>query len=205
MFTISLEEFRRGYLAFQKWEKRDAMYSIATFLVNYYWGNPAKLADSVGVLLLTWNNAFYRYGLFNFEMLEQCIRTNLTELDQYRKRTILDYEGADSMQIQNLFEQFREASKRLDKYGVEARSPVSVAKALHMLAPGFFPLWDSKIAKAYGYNYSSNPKGKYVAFCEDMKEIADKLHPHVEIEETGKTLLKLIDEYNYAKYTQNWI
>src|ERR1051325_5999064 len=28
-------------------------------------------------------------------------------------------------------------------------SPVGVAKALHLLAPGFFPLWDEKIAKAY--------------------------------------------------------
>ena len=58
----TVKEFRKGVAAFQKHEKRDAIYKIATFLVRNFWGQPAKMADSLGVLLLTWNQAFYRYG-----------------------------------------------------------------------------------------------------------------------------------------------
>ena len=36
-----------------------------------------------------------------------------------------------------------------------------------------------------------------------MKAIAEALATQVKV--GGKTLLKLIDEYNYAKYTHGWI
>ena len=48
-------EFARGYQAFQTREPRDAMYRIATFLVEHFWGQPRDMADGLGVLLLTWN------------------------------------------------------------------------------------------------------------------------------------------------------
>jgi hypothetical protein len=39
----------------------------------------------------------------------------------------------------------------------------------------------------------------------EMKRLAQILAPEVDINSTGKTLLKLIDEYNYAKFTKRWI
>jgi len=62
-----------GCTVFRQHEARDAMYKTATFLVDHFWGRPAKMADSLGVLLLTWNQAFYRYGPFDFGKLEGCI------------------------------------------------------------------------------------------------------------------------------------
>ncbi len=38
------------------------MCKTATFLVNEFCAHPADIADSLGVLLLIWNQAFYRYG-----------------------------------------------------------------------------------------------------------------------------------------------
>lgn len=58
------EEFLKGCEEFEKHEKRDAMYKVATFLVFHFWGKPSDMADGLGVLLLTWNQAFYRYGIF---------------------------------------------------------------------------------------------------------------------------------------------
>jgi hypothetical protein len=78
-----------------------------------------------------------------------------------------------------------------------------VAKALHLLAPGFFPLWDEKIAKAYDCYHDNDPAGKYMAFFLKTKVIVEALAPQVNAGE--KTLLKLIDEYNYARYTKRWI
>jgi hypothetical protein len=80
------------------------------------------------------------------------------------------------------------------------KSPVSVAKALHLLAPGYFPLWDDKIARAYNCYYNTLPAEKYYEFCQKMKRLCEKYKfPQ------NESPLKIIDEYNYAKYTKHWI
>lgn len=135
-------------MAFQAHEKRDAMYKTATRLIDSSWGNTTEMADGLGVLLLTWNQAFYRYGSFDFEILEKCIAQNLDSLTSYRN---------------------------------------------------FFPLWDDKIATAYKCHY------QYIPFMQEMKKLAEILAPTVDEKITGKTVLKLIDEYNYAKFTKAWI
>lgn len=201
MSTPIPADFEKGYLAYQKRDKRDSMYKIVTFLVDHFWGKPAEMADSLGVLLLTWNQAFYRFGIFDFDKLEECIAGNFPVLDKYRDSSILNYTPADDKAIEHLFQQFLDALQIRDGKKKGAKSPVSVAKALHPLAPDFFPLWDNKIAQAYGCAYSSNPAEKYLIFFRKSKEMAEKLHSSVDAKAMGKTLLKLIDEYNYAKYT----
>ncbi len=86
------------------------------------------------------------------------------------------------------------------------KSPVAVAKALHLLAPNFFPLWDDRIAKAYGCYYNNDPAEKYVQFMKLMKEFVENIKDYIDFSDyLNKTLLKLIDEYNYSKYTKGWI
>ena len=105
--NLTLSEFEHGYRVFQTREYRDAMYRTATFLVEHFWGQPWEMADGMRVLLLTWNQAFYRYG-------------------------------------------------------------------------------------------------KYIAFAYKMQTLARHLRKHT-LPNSGRTLLKLIDEYNYAKYTKGWV
>ena len=42
-----------------------------------------------------------------------------------------------------------------------------------------------------------------MVFFSKTKTMAEALAPQVKVD--SKTLLKLIDEYNYAKYTKGWI
>ncbi|HEX8145288.1 MAG TPA: hypothetical protein VF553_22160 [Pyrinomonadaceae bacterium] len=205
MSTPISVDFKKGYLAFQKREKRDSMYRTATFLVDHFWGKSAEIADSLGVLLLTWNHAFYRYGIFDFDKLEDCISKNLPLLDKYRNSSISNYTSADDKAIEHLFQHFLNALRINDGKKKGQKSPVAVAKALHLLAPDFFPLWDYKIAQAYGCAYSSNPAEKYLVFFRKSKDMAERLQSSLNPKAMGKTLLKLIDEYNYAKYTRGWI
>jgi len=175
------------------------MYRIATFLVEHFWGQPRDMADGMGVLLLTWNQAFYRYGSFDFEPLEEALRTNMPVIESLRARNIQSLVEADEPTVKQLFLTF------LDALGTErGKSPVAVAKALHLLAPDFLPIWDDKIARAYGCHYSRHPEQKYVAFAYRMQTIARQLQAHVP-PNCDRTFLKLIDEYNYAKYTKGWI
>lgn len=196
---MNVTELRAGSKAFQDHEVRDAMYKTATFLVDHFWGNPKEMADGLGVLLLTWNQAFYRYGLLDFDALENCIAQNQRALDSFRNRNVLSYTPADDDAIHNLYEQFLQALQIADGKLAGRQSPVAVAKALHLLAPHFFPLWDDKIAKAYNCHY------KYITFVRKMKDLAELLASDVDIQSTGKTFLKLIDEYNYAKFTKGWV
>ncbi len=196
---MNASELKAGYDAFQAHESRDAMYKVATRIIETSWGNPEEMADGLGVLLLTWNQAFYRYGPFDFDLLEKCLRENAPTLGEYRRRDILSYTPTENDQIGSLYRQFLQASQIAEGKSAGKQSPVSVAKVLHLLAPAFFPLWDDKIARAYRCRYH------YIPFIVQMKELAVVLAPLVDVDATGKTLLKLIDEYNYAKITKQWI
>jgi hypothetical protein len=142
---ISIAELKAGLETFQSHEARDPMYKTATFLVKHFWGNSREMADALGVLLLTWNQAFYRYGLLDFSALEDCITRNQNELDSFRDRDILSYTLFDDDAINKLYEQFLKALQIVGNGKMVGRkSPVAVAKALHLLAPAFFPLWDNR-------------------------------------------------------------
>lgn len=204
----SIAEFNKGVQAFQKRDKRNAMYKTAIFLVSHFWGKPSEMADSLGVLLLTWNQAFYRYGLFDFDKLEACLSRNMEILDSYRDKSILDYSPADDKSISKLFREFLVALQICERKKKGTRSSVATSKALHLLAPSFFPLWDDRIARGYHCHYSYDPAGKYLVFMERIKKLAEKIQISKEWQATGETLLKMIDEYNYTKYTkytQRWI
>jgi hypothetical protein len=197
------EELLKGHEEFEKHEKRDAMYKVATFLVSHFWGKPTDMADGLGVLLLTWNQAFYRYGIFDFDKLEKCIADNLQKITSFRNRDILSLSNSDEDDIKDLFLEFLEALKINTGKMKGRKSPVAVAKTLHLLSPKFFPLWDDKIARAYGCYYNEKPTEKYVSFCKITKNMADKVKNYIDMND--KSLTKLIDEYNYSKYTQKWI
>lgn len=281
------EEFIRGIEEYRKHEPRDAMYKVAIFLVSKFWDgkkeNIEMVTNGLGVLLSTWNQAFYRYGSFNFDKLEECINRNLPKIEEFRKKNILSFSKADEDETKYLFNEFLKAlqidnirfsdnnkkkytkkqleeilkawkinydgrnlesiynsikdnpkvkdavewiqrgkkqyiqitisklgdseRKYLEEKKLIMRSPVAVAKNLHLLAPRFFPLWDNKIAQKYGCSYNKNPAEKYVLFCKKIKKFAEKFKDDEKIKryEKEKSLLKLIDEYNYSKYTQGWI
>jgi hypothetical protein len=162
------------------------------------------MSNAIGVLLLTWNQGFYRYhGSFDFIELEQCLKKNWQKIVSFRTRKILSLKESDKETIGFLFNKILEAL-RGGKTG--RKSPVGVAKALHLLAPNFFPLWDTGIAKSYKFYWYNPEKAaeKYMAFCQEMKELSSKVQTYSD-NPKDVTLLKLIDEYNYAKYTKGWI
>lgn len=200
------EEFRRGHRAFQDRERRDAMYKTASFLVSHFWGKPAEIADGLGVLLLTWNQALYRYGSFDFQLLEKTVTANWQMLESFRNRSIFSYTETDDPTIMALFEQFLAALQICEGKKKGTPSPVAVAKTLHLLAPAYFPLWDDKIAKTYGCRYAGQPAVQYVAFLRKMKRLAEHLGLQgTPSGDSTKTALKLLDEYNYARYTKRWV
>lgn len=106
------EEFKRRIKQFEKLEKRDAMYKVATFLVSNFWDKDfCKVTDGLGVLLLTWNQAFYRYGSFDFDKLENCITENFKKINKFINRDISSLSNSDEEDIKDLFNKFIDSLK----------------------------------------------------------------------------------------------
>ena len=208
--TLTVDDLEIGHEAFVKHEPRDPMYKVATFVVKKFWGRPGEMANGLGVLLLTWNSGFYRYGWLDFAALEACITENLSQLEIYRPRNLETLGKEDKSGIFAIFTDFLKGLRRpAYRKSPKAFSPVSVAKALHVLAPEFFPLWDYEIAKTYGcyWHSSSRSPEKYWQFILKMNVLVTSLGDGLENLKASSDLsiLKLIDEYNYSGYTKDWL
>lgn len=225
MIGITLGELEKGCASFSENESRDAMYKIACKLVTEGWNKPADVADGLGVVLLTWNQAAYRYGSFDFDELEDFLKKNEVVLNSFRKRNIRSFRpNTDEVAVKTLFEGALDALAFTE---ARRKTPVGAAKALHILAPSFFPLWDQEIAKECGYYWYSSERAsaKYVAFMGYAQATIAALEEQFDgggrpsglpparslaaslSKRAGrsKTMLKFLDEYLYSKYTQGWI
>lgn len=168
------EEFKKGYQTFQKYERRDAMYKIATFLIDHFWGKLHEMADSLGVLLLTWNQAFYRYGPFDFDRLEEYISEYLDSFNAFRERDIQDYSFEMNEPSGNSSKKITVALQICEGANKGNKGPVGSASTLYLLAPGFFPLWDDEISHTYDCYYVNTdlPEDKYIIFIKRLQHFA---------------------------------
>jgi hypothetical protein len=217
----TVDEIVAGSMSFRKHEGRDAMYKVSTFLIEHSWLEPEEVSDALSVLLLTWNQAFYRYEGPSSERLRRFLANHQTRLERLRSASILEFdEKRDGKMIRKLFDAAL-AGTRTSR----ARTPVGTAKTLHLLAPGLFPLWDIEIAKRCGvyWNDSGEAGVKYVDFMKSTRtllvQLTEEGNPSssardggaarliAQCEANGRTvtLLKLLDEYFYAKFTKGWV
>ncbi|MBI4467027.1 MAG: hypothetical protein HY656_06345 [Acidobacteria bacterium] len=200
----------------------DVMHRISRRTIDEYWGNPGEVTGAVALLLLSWNQASYRYGAPDFRCFKLWMMKQWHLLSPLRRRDLSSFEEErDGSWVRALFASALE--------GLETsrgtRSPVGVAKAFHLLAPDFFPLWDDEIARTYGckWNRSSEAADKYVRFMALNKEIVSRLIgtvarlrrfspqvalwfmcQHCPIGARWNSFLKMLDEYNYVRYTKAW-
>lgn len=185
-------------------------------LVDQTWGKPAEVADALGVILLTWNQAFYRYGQPDFDRLEEFLRIRQEEIARYQGSALLRLSEDEIEDTVSLFDQLLDTTSiRIAKTDKVRRSPVSAAKALHALAPRAFPIWDDSIRTELGYGGNSSTADKYVRFMRSCRGAFLELSHEqslaeleVELSKFGrfpKTILKLLDEYFYSKYTKRWV
>jgi hypothetical protein len=196
--TPTIQELQAARQAFEDNEPRDLFYRAATELVDLALRGATSLsvAESLAVLLQTWNKAFYRYRPFDdvhFLEIERLITTHQPVLSKFRERSIESFGDQDEVIVRTVFKAFE-----------EVLGPVGAAKCLHLLAPRFFPLWDRAIAEACGVSLRRKGKNadQYCTFLRITKEQIEALGGEQII---GRNPLKAIDEYNYCKYTKGWI
>jgi hypothetical protein len=186
----NIEDARRNFLV---GEPRYLFYRVATELIALARKNitNVSVAEALAVLLQTWNVSFYRFrGGFNEQDLVE-IKKLLSDhgviIEEYRQRSIASFSTVEEEALRSLFTCFE-----------TVLGPVGAAKALHLLAPLFFPIWDRAIAKVYRMNLNRGASHEYIRFMQLCKEQCRVL------KEQGAPwpdLLKAIDEYNYCTFT----
>ena len=189
--TLRLKDVDKSRKAFIAGEPRNLFYLVATELIDLSRKKITKrvsVAQALAVLLQTWTVSFYRFrGGFHEEdltKLEALLNDNLAAIEKYRERSIARFESSEQEDLRTLFSRFK-----------SVLGAVGAAKCLHLLAPGFFPLWDNAIAKAYKVKCDEDG---YVCFMRIAKEQCRGL------EEQGAPwpdVLKAVDEYNYCIFT----
>ena len=194
---ISANALKKARKAFEANEPRNLFYRAATELVDLALQGATSLtvAEALAVLLQTWNKAYYQYRKFDnvhFTDIENLLAENKLVIASYRPRTIDQLDDADGTIIENLFQSFE-----------RVLGPVGAAKALHLLAPSFFPLWDRAIAKAYSLELGragSNGERYWHFLCISKRQCLDVRRDNPNCHDP----LKSIDEYNYCRYTKKW-
>lgn len=195
---IPANALKRARKAFEANEPRNLFYRAATELVDLALRGATSLtvAEALAVLLQTWNKAYYQYRKFDnvhFTDIENLLADNKLLITSYRPRTIDQLDDADGTTIENLFQSFE-----------RVLGPVGAAKALHLLAPNFFPLWDRAIAKAYDLalgRVGSNAERYWQFLSISKRQCLDVKRDNPNCGDP----LKSIDEYNYCRYTKKWV
>jgi len=198
VYSLTLAELNSARKAFESNEPRDLFYRAATELVDLAIRKETSLsiAEALAVLLQTWNRPFYQYKPFDrqhFLDIENLINNHQHLLIEFRNRSIDSFNDEDEHAVQEVFLNFE-----------KVLGPVGAAKTLHLLAPGFFPLWDRAIAETYKLSLGkAGTNGK--RYCLFIKIAKEQVKSIGGADTVGRNPLKAIDEYNYCKYTKHWI
>lgn len=192
-------EVEEAHHRFLENEPRDLFYRAATELTELVLKGQTclTLSEAIAVLLQTWNRAYYQYFRFNQRHFAEIDRL-LTEykdiiISRFRSFSSYSFSYDDKRDVEVIFAAFE-----------NVLGPTGASKALHLLAPRFFPLWDGAIAKAYGCAFK--PRGRNAAGYRRFMEIAHSQCSHLQTSlPDNANLLKLLDEYNYCKYTKRWL
>ncbi len=153
-------------------------------------GNVGDTATAVAAFLKSWNWNYYRFKPARLAVLEpelqQLISGHSQTIATYRARSLATLTLADRAAVLSFFVSFEL------KLG-----PVGTAKALNVLAPNFFPLWDNPIASGYGVLVG--PRGYFLFMIVVKYQVSRMTLPD------GLSPLKTLDEYNYCRFTTNWL
>ncbi len=190
----SPEDLQRAHALFKSREVRAEDFDVAARLLEQALDAPDRLSPTVptAMLLQSWNFAYYQDGRTfdraHFARLDVVLNRQRAELLLFRRRTLGDLQVGDEKAVKALFEAL---------FAVVGR--VGAPKIMHLWAPLFFPLWDTPIAKAYGFDLSE-PAEHYRLYMRAVREQLERLVPP-----PGVSPLKALDEYNYCAFTKSWL
>ena len=188
------EEFKR--------EPRYFFYDMAIDLINKAkksskdWYTDENTIKGILLLLFTWNFAARKTKELNFDNVKKVLlecENNLRHLEVYSIENI--NKNAEN-KIKNVFGKFK-----------ELMGQTGASKALSLLNPKLFVMWDTKIREYLrqekiikGIGNGEKPE-YYVKFLLEIKNIIERYNIKDKLSKSD-IVAKKIDEYNYVRIVQ---
>lgn len=183
---------------FYQAEPRDLFYRASRALIerSRQPGAELDLAESIAVLLQTWNRSFYRYrkGFTeqDFAGIRAFVEAYREELEAFSRRRLVDLSDQDRPVVRIVFSSVE-----------PTLGPVGAAKALHLLAPLFFPLWDRGMTLAY--RIYLKPVGQNAeSYLRWMDLTIGQIRALGGWDVIPGNPLKAIDQFNYCVFARRW-
>ena len=188
------------------------------------WNNPATLDCDEVKRLVRFVNKWKSRVPKNDETIRRLLnnlKNEVPRLNTLHNTTLLDvkFDEATMQGIAKCFDTITGSPVRNDGVTV-IRRPVGISKMLHVaINPKLFVMWDGAIQAGHGpmidtgsaYASIFLPKMQRIAKCavkqvEEQENLsrAEAIQSFTEHCKKGNSLAKIIDEYNYTKYTAKW-
>ena len=169
------------------------------------WSNPETLDHSEVNRLVFFVNQWSSHVPRDTDNVERVLgelKRQVPELNRLKDRTLLDveFDEATCELIARSFDVVADAGRRYEK--------VATSKMFHAAVnPELFVMWDGEIMRGYEIIYGNGrayahgflPEMQLLAresACQAKEKSPCRSYPH-----PGHTLAKMIDEYNYVKFT----
>ncbi|MBS3080963.1 hypothetical protein J4221_05805 [Candidatus Pacearchaeota archaeon] len=149
-----------------------------------------KVLQGLILMLSTWNFAYFRYHIrdFDLESFEKALRE--CGLDYFKNKSFEDIDFTN----ENIKERIVRIYRTLSSFkGVRY---VGATKVMHFICPDVFIMWDGKIIKRY--KAKTSPEG-YVKFLLEMQEMY-RIGDFQELDK-NVSIARAIDIYNMKKYS----
>lgn len=184
-------DLARAHAEFLKSEPRAVVYDACALMIEQALQKKhLSIALPSLALLQSWNFALYEGGQAemdekHFADLESVLRLEQDTLLGFRARSIQSCSAADERKVVALFDALDAVVQR-----------TGAAKILHLWAPEFFPLWDTKIRQGYGVVECPPWGHRYWDFMQVVLGQVTRM-----TDTPGGSRLKALDEFNYCRHT----
>jgi hypothetical protein len=182
----TVAQLRHAHAVYERREDRAYAYRASRCLLEHGAGTPA---EAVRLLLRLWN---------------QRVGFDARELDDVLRNTARARAGLGGALIESLTDRDSGRAETIFARFAQVLGPVGAAKALGLLHPTIFVMWDSEIARRYcGSMWRRDVAATYGRFMSITATQARSCRGGRE--RFADQLLKAIDERNYCSLTQHWI
>ena len=191
LYHPSAEELHAAHVVYEEQEGRAYAYRLAWQILV---GPPPvpglTQIEAVDLLVRVWNPGSSYTRELSLHVIGELLAATAVAREAFVNRDITSLTEAERATVGDLYDSFRVTF-----------APVGAAKALGVLHPRFFPLWDTRIAKAYvGQNFRKDPR-YYLTFVDYCIEQCTAVGET----DFGDSLLKVLDEWNFCIWTTGWI
>lgn len=180
---INKDEFKKNLLKFDDLENRRSYYPMFLNMIKKGFETEAFL-----FILSTWNFATFRYAMKDFDLnnFKKIVKNLKPYFKKFKGKTI------ESINFNDYEKEIKHIFQELSR--IKGIQYTGASKLMHLTIPEVFVMWDAYIRKAYGFKKGNSED--YFNFLMKMQEEFKGIK-----KTKKKTLAKMIDEYNYVKFT----